>query len=42
MLIVPTLGYSHIRIDNDDMDGTGTEITELGVLYREVSTAGVI
>lgn len=42
MLLLPTLGYSHIRIDNGDMDGTGTEMTELGVLYREIAMGGVV
>lgn len=42
ILILPTLGYSVLEMRLTVMDGTGTEITTLGALYREIAMGGVI
>ena len=42
MLILPTLGYTVLTMELTDMDGTGTEISTLGAIYRFISMGGVV
>lgn len=45
-VIVPTLGYTHLLFHARDITGGGTEMTEIGILWRpigfdEVALAGI-
>lgn len=42
MLLLPTLGYTSLGMGFTAMDGTGTEITTLGAIYRAISMGGVV
>lgn len=42
MLIVPTLGYSILHMRITDMGGSGTEMSNVGALYREIAMGGVV
>ena len=42
ILILPTIGYSVLDMRLANMDGTGTEISTLGALYREIAMGGVV
>ncbi len=42
MLILPTLGYAMIDMRLYTFDGTGTEMSTLGAIYREIALGGVV
>ena len=42
LMILPTLGYSHLVMHFSDVGGGGTEMTEVGSLYREIAMGGVV
>lgn len=41
-LLLPTLGYTNLEMHITDVGGGGTEMTEVGVLYREIAMGGVV
>lgn len=40
--MLPTLGYTHLEMHIADVGGGGTEMAEVGVLYREIAMGGVV
>lgn len=42
LLILPTLGYAVLDMRLTAMDGTGTQISTLGAIYREIAMGGVV
>lgn len=42
VLLLPTLRFTSLMLEIDDIGGGGTEMTELGIMYREITDEGVI
>jgi hypothetical protein len=42
LLVVPTLGFTHLQMHIADVGGGGTEMTTVGAIYRPIAMGGVV